>query len=143
MLSLGLSSVPRVFTKLLKPIFSQMRQEGHTVLGYIDDCLIIAKSYQECSFATLRLRNLLLSLGFSINEKKSLCVPDQQIVFLGYEIDSRKMTIAPTPQKREKSLKVTDKLLQGKKFKIRFVASAIGFIVDIKGQNMGQIISEH
>ena len=95
-----------------------MRQEGHTVLGYIDDCLIIAKSFQECSFATLRLRNLLLSLGFSINEKKSLCVPDQQIVFLGYEIDSRKMTIAPTPQKREKCLKVTDKLLQGKKFKI-------------------------
>lgn len=33
----GLSCVPRIFSKLLKPVYSALRQNGHLNLGYIDD----------------------------------------------------------------------------------------------------------
>ena len=33
----GLSSAPRYFTKLLKPVYSTLRQKGHLNAGYIDD----------------------------------------------------------------------------------------------------------
>ena len=37
-LPMGLSSSPRIFTKILKPFFSALRSQfGHTCFGYIDD----------------------------------------------------------------------------------------------------------
>ena len=44
----GLSSAPRVFTKLLKPIFSYLRKLGHTNVAYIDDILLQGDTYNEC-----------------------------------------------------------------------------------------------
>ena len=31
------SSAPRIFTKLLKPVYSILRGMGHSISGYIDD----------------------------------------------------------------------------------------------------------
>ena len=39
----GLSSAPRIFTKLLKPVFSKLRSEGVLLIGYIDDIILIAR----------------------------------------------------------------------------------------------------
>lgn len=52
----GLSSGPRIFTKILKPPFAHLRTQGHTVLGYLDDTLVIEKSKLETynSVSTLR-----------------------------------------------------------------------------------------
>ena len=137
-LPFGLSSAPRVFTKILKPIFSKMREEGFSVLGYIDDSLIMANSFQECVQATQRLSEILTSLGFTINLQKSSLIPSKKITFLGYEFDSTSMTVQPTEKKRAKLLDLTTKLLSKKVHKIRFVASAIGFIVDLgKGIEYG------
>ena len=137
-LPFGLSSAPRVFTKVLKPVFSKLREQGISVLGYIDDSLIMANSVAECNEATLKLKNLFTELGFTINEEKSSLVPSQKIKFLGYVLDSVNMVVSPTDKKRQKALKLVDKLLMKKNFKIRFVASAIGFIVDLcKGIDYG------
>ena len=138
-LPFGLSSAPRIFTKVLKPIFSKMREEGLCVLGYIDDSLILGRSYEECVVATTRLSQLFESLGFTINVKKSSFEPSQQLTFLGYIIDSTQMTISPTTKKKEKLKEIIRILLSGEnKFRIRFVASAIGFIVDLcKGVQYG------
>ena len=137
-LPFGLSSAPRVFTKVLKPVFSKIRESGFSVLGYIDDSLIMGNSYDECVQATNTLSNLLEQLGFSINLEKSCFEPKQSITFLGYVINSVEMTVSPTYKKREKCRKTVDSLLKGKNFKIRFVASAIGFIVDLcKGVEYG------
>lgn len=36
----GLSSAPRYFTKLLKPVYGTLRSQGHLNFGYINDsCL--------------------------------------------------------------------------------------------------------
>ena len=36
----GLSPCPRMFTKLLKPVYSTLRQKGNALIGYIDDLYI-------------------------------------------------------------------------------------------------------
>ena len=43
---------------------------------------------------------LLRELGFTIHPEKSVLVPTQQIIFLGFVIDSVKMTIAPTEERK-------------------------------------------
>ena len=47
-LPMGLTSSPRIFTTVLKPVFSYLRsQSGHICLGYIDDSfyLILSLSF--------------------------------------------------------------------------------------------------
>ena len=137
-LPFGLSSAPRVFTKILKPVFSKMREEGFSVIGYIDDSLIFAETFEEGVRATNRLAQILTSLGFTINLKKSVLTPSNNITFLGYIIDSKSLTVSPTQKKRDKALELVSKLKGQKVHKIRFVASAIGFIVDLcKGIEYG------
>lgn len=36
-LPMGLTTAPRIFTKLLKPIYADLRERGNTCMGYIDD----------------------------------------------------------------------------------------------------------
>lgn len=47
-LPFGLTSAPRIFTKLLKPIFSDFRTRGHEGFAYLDDSFVIGKSKEEC-----------------------------------------------------------------------------------------------
>ena len=44
-LPMGLTSSPRIFTTVLKPVFSYLRSQfGHTCLGYIDDSFYLILS---------------------------------------------------------------------------------------------------
>ena len=77
-LPMGLTSSPRIFTKVLKPVFSYLRSQfGHTCLGYIDDSFYLEDSYTECEEATLRAIQLFVSLGFKIHPEKSVIIPTQ------------------------------------------------------------------
>ena len=137
-LPFGLTSAPRIFTKVLKPIFAKMREEGFCVLGYIDDSLILSESLERCVEATERLSQLLTDVGFTLNLKKSVFQPSQEITFLGYVLNSKEMSVSPTDGKRQKVLVTVNNLLSGSEFKIRFVASAIGLLVDLgKGVEYG------
>ena len=44
----GLALCPRKFTKLLKPVFSFLRQQGHISVPYIDDSWLTADSFHLC-----------------------------------------------------------------------------------------------
>jgi hypothetical protein len=81
-LPMGLTSSPRIFTKLLKPVFATLRSKfGHSSLGYIDDSLNLEDSYTEAERATLHAVELLISLGFTIHPEKSIVTPTQVIEF--------------------------------------------------------------
>ena len=45
----GLSPEPRIYTKVLKPLHSALRTQGHTNVAYIDDSLS-SDTYSECEF---------------------------------------------------------------------------------------------
>ena len=47
----GLASAPRIFTKILKPVLSELRKKGISCLIYIDDFLIQASTKEECLYA--------------------------------------------------------------------------------------------
>ena len=48
-LAQGLSSAPRLFTKLLKPVFSYLRRKGHISSGCLDDSLLMDNFFANVS----------------------------------------------------------------------------------------------
>ena len=101
-LVMGLATAPRVFTKILKPVFSVLRQLGHISTASIDDSCLQGQTYQDYEnniFATVSLMD---RLGLTINPDKSVLVPCKQIVFVGFILCSETMTVRPTKEKVEK-----------------------------------------
>ena len=87
-LPFGLSTAPFVFTMVTKPIVAFLRSRGIRVLFYLDDILVIGKTKEECEKNLKVVLDLLQSLGFLINWKKSNLVPSQRFLFLGLLWDS-------------------------------------------------------
>ena len=48
-LVMGLTTSPRVFTKVLKPVFAQLREKGYMSTAYIDDSCLQGQTYLECN----------------------------------------------------------------------------------------------
>lgn len=44
----GLSSAPRIFTKLMKPVYSTLRCKGFENVGYIDDTYLKGRTFHDC-----------------------------------------------------------------------------------------------
>ena len=82
-LPFGISTAPRVFTKLMLVAAQAVRARGRLCHPYLDDWLSRARSHQSSLDATQDIRETLLSLGWIINLKKSDLTPSQDLVFLG------------------------------------------------------------
>ena len=93
-----------VFTKLLKPVYSTLRQVGYMNVGYIDDSYLQGTSSDECSNNVQDTVHLLTRVGFLLNKKKSILVPSHELTFLGFIMNSLNMTMRPTPEKSRKAL---------------------------------------
>jgi hypothetical protein len=63
----GLSSCPRKFTKLFKPVLATLRVKGHILIIYIDDLLLVGHSYEKCVNTIIETLILLEKLGFVIH----------------------------------------------------------------------------
>ena len=95
----GLTSAPRKFTKLMKPVLASLRLLGYTNAIYIDDAYLQGDSVEDCIENVEATEVCFTSLGFTINDKKSVREPSQQLTMLGFILDSRNMTVRLTPQK--------------------------------------------
>ena len=65
----GLSTCPRNFTKLLKPVLCTLRKNGHILVIFIDDVLIISTSHEGCITSIIEAVNLLTNLGFVLHRR--------------------------------------------------------------------------
>jgi hypothetical protein len=92
-LPFGLSSAPRQFTKLMKPVISVLRRLGVRILIYLDDILILNQNKMGLMKDTHSLIFLLHNLGLVINWEKSILSPTQDIEYLGMKIDSNSMQL--------------------------------------------------
>ena len=70
-LPFGLTSAPRVFTKMIRPFAAYLRSRGVRMVIYLDDILILAKSYAESVRHTKLMTDTLKKFGFLINLSKS------------------------------------------------------------------------
>ena len=73
----GYAKAPLLFTKLLKQPFGFLRKHGYASVIYIDDSYLQGDTYDHCLENIHATRNLLVSLGFSVNQDKSVLQPAQ------------------------------------------------------------------
>ena len=136
----GLACAPRLFTKLCKPIYSRLRKMGHTIVGYIDDSLLVADSFESCQTSVNETLRLFESLGFVIHEQKSVLLPSKSVVFLGFEINSREMSIRLTNEKATRVKNKCLRLMNSREVSIRELAQVIGVLVSsFPGVEYGQM----
>ena len=128
-LPMGLACSPRIFTKLLKPIFCYLRSIGLMSVYYLDDSLLFGDSLHSCTDNLSKTASTLESLGFTINIEKSVFKPSRVIKFLGFIIDSEKMIVTLPVEKREKLIKLGTELLECEQVLILSLASFIGNLV--------------
>ena len=81
------------------PVLHWCRTQGIRVVFYLDDILILSKSYPDSANHCARLKGLLNRLGFNLNLRKSELVPKQSFVYLGLAWDSVAMTVSLPPDK--------------------------------------------
>jgi hypothetical protein len=120
-LPFGLSSAPRAFTKLLKPVATLLRSMGIRVVIYLDDILLLHQDKEELRNLFNKVLELLQNLGFTINREKCSSAPTQSLVFLGGLLNSVNMTISlpseklnaitKAAQEMQKDQEVTEKVL--------------------------------
>lgn len=125
----GLTSAPRLFTKVLKPILASLRSSGHLVLAYLDDTIIIGKSRAATLQAVQATVKIFSRLGFIIHPEKSVLEPRQELEFLGYQLNTATMKISLPNSKSADIKDACIDLYNDSKPTIRKVAKIIGKIV--------------
>ena len=101
-LPFGLSSAPRTFTELLKPIIVLLRIQGIRIVIYLDDMLILDQSPERQWSIFRTVVNLLQRLGFLIKQEKCSQAPSQCLEFPVFrdqlEGDDKSCTQRQTPK---------------------------------------------
>ena len=128
-LPFGLSSAPRTFTKVMKPVIAAIRSRGIRAIIYLDDILLFAQTKQESLSNTSFVLNLLASLGFSVNSAKSCLEPKYTCTYLGFHIDTQKMVFSLPPSKIDKLQGLGSSILSCQNVSIRQFAKFIGLII--------------
>lgn len=122
----GMSSAPRLYTKLLKPAMAMMRKLGMRVIIYLDDCLIMNQDRERLLKDRDTALFIFQMLGLVINWKKSQLIPCQQIEFLGFRVDSQFLTLT-LPQDKVQDIKQKClKMVQADMTTVRKLAKLIG-----------------
>ena len=118
--------VSYVFTKLMKPVMTSLRERGYVSVIYLDDILLFGNSVHKCQINIQVTCQLLESLGFVINGKESQFVPSVICKYLGFVYNSRNMTIELPQDKKERVKLQIKKVSTSNKCSIREYATFIG-----------------
>ena len=128
----GLSTAPRLFTKIMRVLFSCLRKEGVISTTYIDDSLIMAPSKETCTAAVCKAVQLFQRAGFFINWEKSVLDPTQKIEYLGFLVDSHHMLLSLPERKLNKMKdKIQQLFCNLDNLVIQDVASVVGTIISV------------
>ena len=102
----GLSNCPYMFSKICKLLLAYLRKQLIDILIYIDN-------------------------GFMVNFKKSCLQPTQQLVFLGFLIDTVEYSISLTDKKCQDIFDIMPRIFKHKIRKIpsKYLAKLIGKII--------------
>ena len=125
----GLSCAPRLFKKILKTFYAHLRMQGYTCMGHIDDSLLIASTYDDCTCNFTATVELLTKLGFVVHSDRSVFEPSQEIEFLGFIINSLNMSVTLSTAKAAKVQNACQDLLDSKHITIRDVTPVIGLLL--------------
>lgn len=128
-LPFGLSTSPRIYTKVMRPVLAKLRSEGYISVNYLDDFLFIGNSVKSCSKNVQATIRLLHRLGFVINYRKSELIPKQEIEYLGFIFNSQTLTMKLPDRKKEKILKLISNCLKFESQSVGNIASLVGNLI--------------
>ena len=123
----GLSSAPRIFTKVIRVVLTFLRRQSIRISAWLDDFLIASDSFslcQEQAFLSLRTFE---ELGFIPNLEKSQLSPSQRICHLGLIWDSVEFSVS-VPEDKILAIKQKCAVALSSRVKVRFLMSILGSI---------------
>ena len=85
----GLSCAPRLFTKILQPIYACLHSMGHISMGHIDDSFLMGYTHIASQQNIKDTAEKLSSLGFVIHPDKSVLKPTQELEFLEFLLNTQ------------------------------------------------------
>lgn len=98
-LPFGLSTAPRVFTKVMRPFVAALRKQGIRVLPYIDDFLLMSGDKAQSLRDREEADRLIRALGLTRNPEKGYWEPTQNLIHLGIGIDTMRELFLIPPEK--------------------------------------------
>ena len=107
---------------------AHLRSQGVRLVIYLDYLLVIGDTESHLQQHLKMTMDLLESLGFLLNEKKSELTPCRRIRFLGFEVDSNKMTLRLPKEKLRDIRKAVVQARSHPTMPLRHLASLIGKI---------------
>ena len=123
----GLTSAPRIFTRIMRVVMSYLRSRGLRISAWLDDLLLAASSASLTASQTNTTLGTLEELGFLPNYEKSVLTPAQRISHLGLVWDSIDFTVSVPPEKiqdiQSKCRSALSSLVP-----VRFLSSILGSI---------------
>ena len=126
----GLTSAPRIFTKVFKTVLVFLRSRGLRISAWFDDIILVANSLslilEQMHFTMLILK----SLGFIPHPEKSMLTPSQEINHLGFNWNSVDLTISVPVEKVIELKKLCAKALG--LVKLRFLNKILGTIENFR-----------
>ena len=91
-LSFGTRAAPFIFSRITDAVVRHLGRLGIRAVNYLDDSIVLGKSWCKCRDAQLVLQNILRRLGFYIAYPKVIS-PSQTVIYLGIQIDSVDMKL--------------------------------------------------
>lgn len=82
---------PPFIYQILKPIVTFLRSQGHRLVIYLDDLLLLSFCKKEAEREFFVTTALLENCGFVINAEKSIGNPQQIIEYLGLIVNSKNL----------------------------------------------------
>ena len=87
----GLAPAPRLATKMMAPVIRYLQSCSLRIAIYIDDLILLCRSYKESIVQAQELVGTLHNLGFGIHPEKAQVIPSRSSEFLGTHVNSKKM----------------------------------------------------
>ena len=88
-------------------------------------------SFDDCSRNVHDTVQIFTKVGFIVNQEKSVLIPNHELTFLGFILNSLKMTVRPTLEKADKLKTRCSALLTKTHASIQEVSEVIGLMVSM------------
>ena len=121
----GLTSSPRIFTKVMKVVLTYFRSYAIKIAAWLDDFLISASSAELVSSQATFVLQSFENLGFVPNRIKSQLIPVQKITHVGLVWDSVAFTVS-VPEDKILDLQDRCRKALSSRVTVRFLSSILG-----------------
>ena len=125
-LPFGLNIAPREWRRMMQAIINRLCPRKMTVWCYLDDFIMLGRSWYEAYSHTQEWVQLLRKLGMEVNYPKSVLSPTQTLVWIGFKLNFIRGILQVPREKLKPVLEDLDRLCRADAPSVRRVAAVLG-----------------